>query len=137
MKTIRQVNIKNRQHYLFNIMTNIKNFNPTLLSIEKISFESTDSVIYDIEYITIKRLDNENSLYLTFDNVDAYIEENNEDKYLIFASTDKNKEPLENYIELWDEIKNKIEAVSGDKPIKYGRDFMKIKSESHDDLSLG
>ena len=137
MKTIRQVNIKNRQHYLFNIMTNIKNFNPTLLSIEKISFESTDSVIYDIEYITIKRLDNENSLYLTFDNVDAYIEENNEDKYLIFASTDKNKEPLENYIELWDEIKNKIEAVSGDKPIKYGRDFMKIKSESHDDLPLG
>ena len=137
MKTIRQVNIKNRQHYLFNTMTNTKNFNPTLLSIEKISFESTDSVIYDIEYITIKRLDNENSPYLTFDNVDAYIEENNEDKYLIFASTDKNKEPLENYIELWDEIKNKIEAVSGDKPIKYGRDFMKIKSESHDDLPLG
>ena len=75
-------------------MTNIKNFDPSMLSIDQISFESTDSVIYDIEYITMKRTHNENSLYLIFNNVDAYIEENNEDKYLIFASTDKNKEAL-------------------------------------------
>ena len=75
-------------------MTNIKNFDPSMLSMDQISFESTDSVIYDIEYITMKRTDNENSLYLIFNNVDAYIEDNNEDKYLIFASTDKNKEAL-------------------------------------------
>ena len=49
---------------------------------------------------------------------------------MIFASTDKNKEALENYTELWDEIKNQIETMSGDKPIKYGRNFMKIKFES-------
>ena len=29
--------------------------------------------------------------------VDGYIEENNENKYLIFASTDKNKKVLEKY----------------------------------------
>ena len=92
MKTIRQV----RQHYFFNTMTNIKNFDPSLLSIDKISFKSTDSIIYHIDYITMKSLDNENSLYLTFNNVDGYIEESNEDKYLIFASTDKNKGVLEN-----------------------------------------
>ena len=73
MKTIRQVNIKNRQDYVFNSMTDIKNFDPSLLSIDQISFESTDSVIYDIEYITMKSLDNENSPYLIFNNVDAYI----------------------------------------------------------------
>ena len=32
-----------------------------------------------------------NPLYLVFDNVNAYIEESHENKYLIFASTDKNK----------------------------------------------
>ena len=37
------------------------------------------------------------SLYLVFNNVDAYIEEDNEDKYFIFILTDKNKEGLENY----------------------------------------
>ena len=56
---------------------------------------------------------------------------------MTFASTNKNKEALENYTELWDEIKNQIETISDDKPIKYGRDFGKIKFESHDDLLLG
>ena len=60
-------------------MTNIKNFDPSLSSIDKISFKSTDDVIYDIEYITMKSLvneidiDSENSLYLIFANVDGYI----------------------------------------------------------------
>ena len=137
MKSIRQVNIKNSQHYFFNSMTNNKNCHPSLLSIDQTSFESIDSVIYDIEYITMKSLDNENSFYLIFNNVDAYIEENNEDKYLIFASIGKNKEALEHYTELWDEIKNQIETITGDKPIEYGRDLIKIKFESDDDLPLG
>ena len=56
---------------------------------------------------------------------------------MIFASTDKNKEALENYAELWDGIKDQIESISGNKPIEYKKDFMKIKSESDDDLPSG
>ena len=52
-------------------------------------------------------------------------------RYWIFVSTDKNKEVLENYTELWDEIKDQIEAISDIKPIKYEKDFMKIKFESN------
>ena len=106
MRILRQINIKNRPHHSFNDMTNIKNFDPSLLGINRISFKSNDAVIYHIEYITMKSFDNENidsanSLYLVFNNVDGYIiEENNEDKYLIFASTDKNKEVLEKCTEL-------------------------------------
>ena len=147
MITLRQINIKNRPYYFFNDMINIKDFDPSLLNIDKISFESTDDVIYHIEYITMKSLDNENtdsanSLYLIFNNVDGYIEcnsteESNENKYLIFASTDKNKEVLKKYTELWDEIKNQIETISGSKPNKYWRDFIKIRFESDDDLPLG
>ena len=80
MRTFRQVNIKNCQNYFFNTMTNIKHFDPNLLSIDQISFKSTDCVIYDIEYF--KNLDSSN---FVFNNVDAYIEKNNEDKYLVFA----------------------------------------------------
>ena len=107
-------------------MTSIKNFDPSLLSLDKI-FKSTDSVIYDIKYF--KNLDSANSPYLIFNNVDAYIEETNENKYLIFASTDKNKEALENYTELWDEIKDQLETINGDNPIEYGKDFMKARFE--------
>ena len=67
-----------------------------LLSIDKISFKSIDAVTYHIKYITMKSLDHinidsENSLYLVFNNVDGYTEKNNGNKYLIFASTKKNK----------------------------------------------
>ena len=40
MKIIRQVNIKNHPHYFFNDMTNTKNFDASLLGIDKISFKS-------------------------------------------------------------------------------------------------
>ena len=56
---------------------------------------------------------------------------------MIFASTDKNGEALENYTELWDEIKGQIETKCGNKPIEYNRDFRKIRFESDDDLPLG
>ena len=45
MRTHRQVNIKNCEYYFFNSIINIKRFDPSLLSIEKISFKSTDFVI--------------------------------------------------------------------------------------------
>ena len=54
-----------------------------------------------LNYINI---DSENPPYLIFSNVDGYIEESNGDKYLVFASTDKNKEVLKMYTEFWDEI---------------------------------
>ena len=53
---------------------------------------------------------------------------------MIFALTDKNKEALENCAELWAEIKDQIETISGNKPIEYKKDFMKIRFESDDDL---
>ena len=56
---------------------------------------------------------------------------------MVFASTDKNKEGLENCTELWDEIKDQIETISSNQPIKYEKNFMKIKFESYDDLPLG
>ena len=79
-------------------------------------------------------IDSENPLYLFFNNVDRCIEEVNGDKYLLFTSTVKNKEVLENYTELWDEIKSQIETTNGGEQIKYKKDFMKIRFESDDAL---
>ena len=124
-------------HTFSNGMTN---FDLNLLSINKISFEkNTDCVIYEIEYF--KNLYSKNSLYLIFDNVDEYIEYNpteddSETKYLVFPFTNKNREALENYTQLWDESKDQIETINGDNPIEYGKDFMKARFESNDDLPL-
>ena len=49
MKTLREINMKNHRHYLFNDMINFKNFDPSFLDVDKILFKSTDDVIYHIE----------------------------------------------------------------------------------------
>ena len=104
-------------------MISVKKFDPSFLNISKISFKSIDAVIYSIRYITMKSLDHvnidsANSIYLVLNNVDGYIEESNGNKYLIFASTDKNKEILKNNTELWNEIDNQIETINGGEPIE-------------------
>ena len=76
-------------------MINIKNLDPKLLNIGKILFKSIDAVAYHIKYITMKSLDHVN-IDCKNSHVDGYIiEQNNEDKYLVFASEVKNKEIIE------------------------------------------
>ena len=47
-----------------------------------------------LDYVNIHSV---NPLYFIIGEVDGFIEEKNENKYLIFASTDKNKEVLTKY----------------------------------------
>ena len=47
-------------------------------------------------------------MYLIIGKVIGHIEENNENKYLIFDFLDDNKEVLKKYKELWDGIKTII-----------------------------
>ena len=68
--------------------------------------------------------------------VDGYIQENHGNKYLSFASTEKNKEVLEKYAKLWDEIKYHIQTTNAGKSGEYVKNYMKIKFNSDDDLSL-
>ena len=93
-------------------MINIKSFDSKLLKIDKTLYKSTD--IYYVGYVTMKdskyvNIHSANPLYLTIGEVDGLVEEKNENIYLTFAYTDKNKELLGKYIELWDKIKNVIE----------------------------
>ena len=85
------MNIKNCPNYLFsdNLMVNMKEFDPNLLEINKLSFKGAFSV---------NRTGNdEDFLYLFLDDLDGYIEKNNDIKYLVFDSADKSKEALKNY----------------------------------------
>ena len=52
-----------------------------------------------------------NTLYLNIDHASGYIKEEGVNKYLVFDSTDGNKEWLKKYSDVWNEIKNKIKEV--------------------------
>ena len=83
-----------------------------MLKIDRKSYKNIG--IYNIGYITIKKIDDceniysVNPLYLLINHASGYIaEEENENKYLIFDSTDENKELLKNTQMFWMELKMK------------------------------
>ena len=77
-------------------MIDIKNCDAGLIKIDKKSYK--DIGIYNIGHITIKKIDDceniysVNPLYLRVDHVNGYIEEKGVNKYLVFDSTDENKD---------------------------------------------
>ena len=56
-------------------------------------------------------------------------------KYLVFDSTDENKELLKKHNDVWNGIKNKIKEVD-DTECDYEKDYMKIRFNSDDNLPL-
>ena len=55
-----------------------------------------------------KIINSVNPLYLGISRVNGYIEEKGVNKYLVFDSTDENKELLKKYNDVFNEIKDKI-----------------------------
>ena len=142
MGKVKQVATKNWTYYFYNDIINIEEFNSNLLKIDKKSYKNID--IFYIGYIKIGDCENiysVNPLYLIIGKVDGHIEEKNGSKYLVFDSTefhstDEIKEVLKKCTELWDGIKNEIETINGGKKGEYGKDFMKIKFNTDDNLPL-
>ena len=110
-----------------------------MLKIDKKSYK--DIGIYNIGYIAIKKIGDceniysVNLLYLLITHVNGYIEEINENRYLIFDSIDENKELLRKYNDVFNWIMGKIKEVSNDER-DYEKDYMKIKFDSDDNLPL-
>ena len=48
----------------------------------------------------------------------------------------KNKKVLEKYTNLWDKIRYHIQTINAGKSREYGKDYMKIKFDSDEDLPL-
>ena len=76
-----------------------------------------------------------NPLHLTITHARGYIEEKSINKYLVFNSTDENKELLKKYNDVFNRIRNKIKIISGNE-CDYEKDYMKIKFNSNADLPL-
>ena len=129
MGEVKQINIKNRTYYFYNDIIDLKNFDARLLKIDKKSYKNIG--IYNIEYITIKKIDDYeniysiNPLYLIIDHASGYIEEKEMNKYLVFDSTDENKELLKKYNDVFNRIRDKIKEISNGE-CEYEKDYMKI-----------
>ena len=54
METTRQINIKSRTYYFYNDQINVKDFDASLLKVDKKDYKEID--IYYIGYVTVKKL---------------------------------------------------------------------------------
>ena len=139
METVQQINTQNRTYCFYNDIIDLEIFYSSLLKIDKKSFKDID--VYNIEYITFKKIGDckniysVNPLYLRIIHANGYIKEINENKYLIFRSVDEIKELLKKYNDVFNGIIVKIEEVSNDE-CDYEKGYMKIKFNSDDDLPL-
>ena len=138
MSRIKETNIKTRAKYLFEDIINIKNFDPNRIKIDRKWYKNI--IIYYIGYIAIKniiyvKIKTVNPLCLIIDKADEYIEECSGNKYLTLVSTDKNKDTLKKYAELWNRTKDLIKSLtntSGD----YDETYIRIKFNSDHNLPL-
>ena len=123
MGTVKQIDIRNRTYYFYNDIIDLENFKSNLLKIAKKSYK--DIGVYNIGYITIKKIGDceniysVNPLYLRITHANGYIEEINENKYLIFESIDENKELLKKYNDVFNGIRDEIKTINGGKENDY------------------
>ena len=102
----------------------------------QVSFLNDDTAInYEIEYS--ENFNDAYPLYHVFNDVNVYFSCVNGEKYLTFASTDKNEKVIKNYKKLWDEVKEEIRTIKGGiEPFEYDKDYMRIRFESGNGLPL-
>ena len=118
---------------------NLKDFDAKLLKVDKKNYN--EIYIYCIGYVTVKiiancnNINSVNSLHLMINQMIGYFEEKNESKYLVLDDVDENKEVSKKY-EVWEGVKKEIETINGGEKVEYGKDFLKIRFESNDDLPM-
>ena len=130
MGTIKELNIKNQTYYFYNDIIDIETFVSKMLKLDK---KRTKILIFTIlDMLQLKKIgygydiNSVNPLYLRINNRDGYIEKKDSNKYLVFDSTDKNKELLKKYNDVFNEIMSKIKKVDDDW-LEYSKDYMKIR----------
>ena len=110
------------------------------MKIDKKSYKSIN--IYNIGYVThthtksnCMNINSVNPFHLGITRANGYIEEKDSNKYLVFDSTDENKELLKNYNDVFNGIRGKIKEINNNE-CDYAKEYMKIKFNSDDDLLL-
>ena len=112
MITHKKLDIKNITGFNFSNMLNIKEIDIDLVSVNQVFFiNDKDYVNYKIKYFS--NYVNNNTLYFIFNDVDIHFSFVDEEKYLVFALTDKNKGVLKNYRKLWDKVKEENRTIKG------------------------
>ena len=133
METIKQINIKNRTYYFYNII-NLDEFDESKIKVDKKDFNDID--IYYLGYEHKKKIsecnviNSVNPLYLRIININGQFEKGKDDAWYLVIS---DKDVYEKLVDIFESIKNKITEKTWD-AAEYDKDCIKIKFESNNIL---
>ena len=129
MKTVKQLNIQDKPGYFFNDMTNINDFDPKLLVINELTMFENRLTMFDISYC-----EKNNTPHIVFNNVECVFRKSGVFSYFIFCESDKNKSMLDRYVKIIDETKKEILFTIEDDFLVMGKDFVRFKFGTNDNL---
>ena len=72
---------------------------------------------------------------MLIDELDGFIKEKEGSKYINISLTYNNNDVLIKYAEVWSRMKDQIKKINDGQIGEYGKDYMKIKFDSDDNLS--
>ena len=133
MKTIRKLSIKDWSGYFFKEMANILEIQTEYFLINDFKDCKDGSTIFNVFYCE------ENSVpHVVFNNIECIFIKSGVFSYLVFCESDKNKNMLDNYVRIVDQLKEKIWSFVGDENCDeifiVGKDFMRFKFKADDEL---
>ena len=77
---------------------------------------------------------NENSVHVVFNNIECIFRKNGVFSCLIFCESDKNKKMLNNYASIINQVKEEIFSFEDEDYFVMGKDFMRFKFRTDDNL---
>ena len=132
MKTIRELNIKDRSGYFFEEMVNILDIDPECFMVSNANECTDGTMLYNLCYS-----DKIGVLHIVLNNVDCCFKKSDDFSFLIFFVDGKNKNMICNYgkiiKQLEDEIFSFVHEFKDEKFIFDG-DFMRFKFKTDDSL---
>ena len=136
MGEIKQINIKNRTYQFYNDIINLDEFDESKIKVDKKNFN--DISIYYIGYEYKKKItecyeiNSVNTLYLRITDMKGYFR-NSKDDNVWYLTVFGNADILRKFSNIWKSIRAKIEENTGGIG-QYDKNYMRIKSESNDNL---
>ena len=129
MKTIRKLNIKDWSGYFFKEMINILDIEPEYFMINNFKGCKDGSAIFNLCYCSEDIVS-----HIVLNNIKCIFRKSGVFSYLIFCESDKNKNILDYYVSIIDQIKEEILSWGDDDYFVMGKNFMRFKFRTDDKL---
>ena len=133
MKTVKELNTKDWSGYFFKERVNILDIDPEYFMVNDFKGCKDGSILFNLCYS-----DETGVPHIVFNDIECIFRKCGVYSYLIFCANHKNKDMINNYVKIIDQIKDEIiswtDKLEKDDSFRLGNDFMRFRFRTNDNL---